>query len=193
MWRTQHKLAEARFFLEKLDEHYYSDLEQMLAGEPVQSVFSYYLSAFLSSARSVTWIMRSEYGKLPGWEKWFTGQQLAEPDLALLRIFNELRVRSEKVAPVKPGRHLAVQGVSKAPTERDPRLPRFRVTFTRAESSADSKPLIAGEVLEYSWTLSELEGELVSACRQYVNLLGNLVEDCASLFVAPEAGSNPAS
>ena len=53
--RTKHKLEEAKFFLEQLRANY-GKLKK----------FDYFLSAFISSARSVTWVMRNEYSSVPG-------------------------------------------------------------------------------------------------------------------------------
>ena len=35
----------------------------------------YFLSAFVSAARSVTWVMRSEYGKNADWVEWFDAKK----------------------------------------------------------------------------------------------------------------------
>lgn len=186
MWRTQQKLAEAHFFLRKLDEHYYSDLEHLLAQEPSEPVFAFYLSAFLSAARSVTWVMRSECGKVPGWEEWYASQELAESERALLRLFNDLRVRSEKIEPIIPSRHLAVEGMSNAPAQRDPRLPQLQVTITPATDDPAEKPIVSGKILEYSWTIDELDdGNLVDACRKYYDRLSRLVINCEAHFPPP--------
>jgi hypothetical protein len=48
--RTGFKLEEARFFLAHLEKHW-RHVPQ----------YEFYLSAFISAARSVTWVMRYEY------------------------------------------------------------------------------------------------------------------------------------
>lgn len=56
---TRHKLNEADFFLCELERNYlnYPD-------------FEYFLSAFISSARAVLWIMESEYNSIKAWRTW---------------------------------------------------------------------------------------------------------------------------
>jgi len=67
MGRTRQKLEEAAFFLAKVKEHYFDVLDEEEQARP----FLYYLSAFVSAARSVTWVMRSEYSALEGWATWY--------------------------------------------------------------------------------------------------------------------------
>ncbi len=45
MERTQHKLEEARFFLGKLEEHYYEFLDELGRNQFPTTVFQFYLSA----------------------------------------------------------------------------------------------------------------------------------------------------
>ena len=103
MRHTRHKLDEADFFLKKLDEHYYDHANDLSRGEVSPPTFSYYLSAFVSSTRSVTWVMRHEYNDIPGWREWYDANVPDEEQRVLLKIFNHLRVRSEKTEPLIPG------------------------------------------------------------------------------------------
>ena len=59
MLRTRQKLNEAAFFLDRVEEHA-AKIETFLSDKKAVNVFSYYLSAFVSAARSTAWIMRSE-------------------------------------------------------------------------------------------------------------------------------------
>jgi hypothetical protein len=59
MTGTKLKVNEAKFFLEKMKESFQK-----------QPDFDYYLSAFISSSRSVLWVMRCEFSKIHGWEEW---------------------------------------------------------------------------------------------------------------------------
>jgi hypothetical protein len=100
MWRTRQKLDEAAFFLNKVEEHA-TKIEKFLSDQNARKVFCYYLSAFVSAARSTTWIMRSECCRLEGWQAWWKEQELHAPK-ELLKIFNDLRLRSEKTDPLQP-------------------------------------------------------------------------------------------
>ena len=90
MGKTIGKLNEAEFFLKQLEVNY---LEH--------PTFDYYLGAFISSARSVLWIMRSEYNNVAGWESWYKSLKPSASDEALLQKINLARIRTEKQAPIK--------------------------------------------------------------------------------------------
>ena len=55
---TKLKLKEALFFLQKMETHV-----------DIEPDFDFYLNAFVSSSRSVKWIMNKEYSKVEGWEE----------------------------------------------------------------------------------------------------------------------------
>jgi hypothetical protein len=176
------KFAEAKFFLDKVDNAYYEDVHAMFKPSASPPKFFFYLSAFLSAARSIAWITRSEYGCVPGWEEWYNRQK-SEDTADLLSLFNKLRIRSEKVAPVIPGRAVRIAGDGGPALERDPRLPKFHMTLTPADPDSDGMPIMSGEVIEWKWTIDELDGDdLVEACRRYLNLLSELLADCENKF-----------
>ncbi|SRR6266496_3275265 len=169
--RTRYKLAEARFFLTQVEEHYYDELRR----GPNDPTCGFYLSAFVSAARAVAWIMRSEYGAVPGWEEWWQAQTPNEAEAQLMALFSGLRNRSQKFAPLLPSRHLRIDGDIGPPVERNPALPRVRVTFTPVGGGES----FGGEVLDFTWSLPELEGtDLRQACRSYLDTLETLVKEC---------------
>ena len=88
--RTEHKLGESLFFLSQLKK-----------AHPFYQNFSFYLSAFISAARSVTWIMRSECKHIPGWEAWYDSKKISANDFALLGKLTAIRNESQKVGPIR--------------------------------------------------------------------------------------------
>jgi hypothetical protein len=90
MSRTSRKLTEAQFFLRKL--------EDAVTEHPD---FDHFFSAFVSSARSVTWVMKAEYKDCPGWLAWYEEKKPDEAEHVLLSQMNKLRVRSEKFEPLE--------------------------------------------------------------------------------------------
>ena len=59
MNHTQRKLDEAQFFVDELERTYYEIVVGKFATDnPKPPVCNYYFSAFISSARSVLWVMR---------------------------------------------------------------------------------------------------------------------------------------
>jgi hypothetical protein len=88
--RTEHKLREALFFLSQLKK-----------AHPFYQNFNFYLSAFISAARSVTWIMRSECGHIPGWEAWYNSKTPSAADLDLMAKLTTIRNESQKVGSIR--------------------------------------------------------------------------------------------
>jgi hypothetical protein len=88
--RTQYKLEEARFFLLLLEQNWRHFPH-----------VDYFLSAFVSAARSITWVMRSEYSTKPGWLEWFDAKKPSPKTRDLLKQMNDVRVRATKTVPLK--------------------------------------------------------------------------------------------
>lgn len=86
--RTRQKLDEARFFLRLCEDNRH--LHE----------FNYYLSACVSAARAVTWIMRAEYVRVDGWEAWYKARTPSKAEERLLRQMGDIRTRSQKSAPL---------------------------------------------------------------------------------------------
>ena len=85
---TRKKLAEAQFFLRKLTAF----REQVISNEP--EAFDFYLSAFLSAARSVTFALQTEQKER--YDRWFPSWRDALPpdEKELLVHFNGQRVQA---------------------------------------------------------------------------------------------------
>ena len=94
---TRHKAKEAEFHLLQSKEHYQEDDE-----------FSYFLSAFLSAARSITFYMQKQYGKHSGFPKWYCEEQTRMVADADLKYLNEARVEDVHQKPVHTGATRAV-------------------------------------------------------------------------------------
>jgi hypothetical protein len=177
MSRTRYKLAEAAFFLGKLDEHHYDDLRALRV--PSDPTYGFYISAFVSASRAVTWVMRSEYSGKPGWEEWYRGQTPASDETELLTAFTALRNRSQKSEPIVPSYSLRVAGDIGPPVDRDPKMPKVRVTFTPVGGGES----IGGELMALSWSVPELQGgDLLQACQKYFQALERLVDGCEKTF-----------
>jgi hypothetical protein len=92
--KTRAKLEEARFFLTKIKENQqtFPDIQ-------------YYCSAFISSARSILWIMRSEYHGENGWDSWFESlkPKAGSSEKKFITVLNDIRVRLEKLEPLRVG------------------------------------------------------------------------------------------
>jgi hypothetical protein len=182
---TQDKFGEAAYFLDQMRR-----LQD--AGEP----FKYSLNAFISAARSITYIMQTEYAERPGFTEWWTKKQTelrADPDMDM---FNEkrvitihkssLRVRAEHkvemTAIVRPRASLEItviraDGRSERVTPREPfrrrwfrHLPRWR-PYKVATWFFDDVP----------------DRDLMSLCERHLAKLRAVVEECSSLFGSPSS------
>jgi hypothetical protein len=87
---TQDKLAEARFFLRKLQD----EVGKAIRQDP--AAFGHYLSAFISAARSVPWVLQNEEkAKYDAWlPKW--DDRLTNEERELLKFTNQRRVDETK-------------------------------------------------------------------------------------------------
>ena len=83
------KVGEADFFLDRLKESrgYYVE-------------YSYYLSAFVSAARSITFALQAVMSEHPGFESWYVCQQDGLRGSRLAKYFVELRNHMQKVGVV---------------------------------------------------------------------------------------------
>jgi len=72
--KTQLKLEEALFFLKKMEKNFNLDPD-----------FDFYFNAFISSGRSVTFVMQKEYSKAHGFKEWYENRVLNEKENTLLK------------------------------------------------------------------------------------------------------------
>jgi len=182
--RTRQKLDEAAYFLHRVQEHYFDALED--DGRPL----IYYVSAFVSAARSVTWIMKSEYGHLNGWKLWSEARRPPTEDLTLLRKFTDVRNRSQKAEPLRVGIRLYTSAkgerIADGPPELsqgDPKLQRYQITIRRVEPPSGQPPSIEAVLDSIECSLPEFgEEDLLRVCNRYLELLSTLVQECEARF-----------
>lgn len=77
--RTVRKIKEASFFLKELKTN------------TNDAKFVYFLSAYISAARSVLWTMRSEFQRIPGWQQWYDERKTSPAENEFLRKIAEIR------------------------------------------------------------------------------------------------------
>jgi hypothetical protein len=193
--QTRRKLREVQFFFEKLKAaakpkafniHHPSHLAltvRVNAGKDVKlrintEEFGFYLSAFLSAARSVTWVLQNESKErydafYPGWLK-----ALADDDHELLVKMNDQRVNE-----------VHKLGVTASAEERA--IPIFDVRETGADvtvsSAARPQPRSTISVPTWRLTLSGTPSELIDLCLRYVDLLKVLLEEFTGFCGLPRA------
>jgi hypothetical protein len=200
MNRTRGKLEEARFFLGELERTYYEhveELERLASGNHKPPVCQYYLSAFISSARSVMWVMRSEYQAAESWEEWYQSKKPNSDDKELLGTINAVRVRSEKQAPLNLGYNIAFNDVSMASdkTELDESKPTWRrkqyhlkvhrvIEDGEEVEEMDRVIEFKGEISSFFWAIEEFPNkDILAVCKKYFTLLEDMVGECEERFL----------
>lgn len=187
--KTRHKLAEAEFFLGQLKANY-GKLKK----------FDYFLSAFITSARSVTWVMGNEYCKVDGWKQWWRAKKPSQEEAALLKGTNAVRVRTEKLAPLKTASIFFVQGIkltkedatklsSALAKAKGQKIP-IRLSGTTSNYSLEFE--IAGERFSYPATevladrrLKDFPREnILKVCERYYEAVATVVRECGEKFDA---------
>ncbi len=179
MRRTRQKLDEAAYFLQRVQEHYFDALEDN--GRPL----IYYVSAFVSAARSVTWIMKSEYGGLDGWKAWYDARKPTAEDQALLRKFTDVRNRSQKADPLRVGIRVYASPEGERPSDipANPKLQRYWITIREIDPPSGNPRSMEAVLDSIECSLPELgEEDLLRACNRYFELLNRLVHECEARF-----------
>lgn len=178
---TRRRLNEAEFFLEKM-------VESHLGEAPVE--FDYYLSAFLSSARAVLWVMRAEFGRVSGWEPWF--KSLEPQDPSLLDGITEMRNRSEKRGPVVSTETLVLtfEGLKSPPNEIWQRENKFFITIETTSpdgvtttSVEEVRPVTPFKCEDIFRSVDEFPlQDILKVGRDYWSWLKSIVEECEGRF-----------
>ncbi|MHB1830514.1 MAG: hypothetical protein ACYCO0_03925 [Candidatus Micrarchaeaceae archaeon] len=98
---TYKKLYEAKFFLNKMiaeDESNYKETNE----SHEYTAFLYYISAFLSAFRSITYLMQKEFKDIPGFTEWYESQQKLLTNDKILKQLAEERVNTTHLKMPKP-------------------------------------------------------------------------------------------
>ncbi len=181
--RTDFKLQEAKFFLLHLERDW----------RHIPN-FEFYLSAFISAARSVTWVMRYEYGKIDGWEKWFSKRQPPSHLRDSLRKMNDLRVRATKTEPIRtttsvkfviPPENITpeLQAYLDPLAKNKVRIEPTDHTNTEAYIYGEDRLLGRGRIEHVTHELPEFKGEdALKVCKEYLAELETLVHECDQQF-----------
>lgn len=183
--RTRFKLEEARFFHQHLKKHWRQVPH-----------YEFYLSAFVSAARSVTWVMKFEYGRRPGWQAWFDERQPPSHMRDLLRKMNDLRVRSTKSEPIRtrtsvkfnvPPDQLTpeVKNLLQPGSGRSIQVLPIDDSNTEAHLVSDGQVVAKGYIEHVEHEVPEFQGrDAQDVCLQYLEELESLVAECESRFEA---------
>ncbi|WIM38283.1 hypothetical protein PO903_16725 [Paenibacillus sp. PK4536] len=185
--RTTRKFDEAKFFLDLLEENTNEDPQ-----------FDYFLNAFISSARSILWIMRAEFSDIKGWEQWFGSLNPSKEEISFLKKVNDMRVRSLKSDPLLTRVHMKVDILDGAFTEEVneylKRLDGKNVTFTieTLEEDIENQEYgiieqgtvkLRGKVNGVVRALDDFpDRDILDICKEYYYQLKTIVDECLEKF-----------
>jgi len=175
---TREKLSEARYFL-----------GYMKKNQSDRDAFKYNLNVFLAASRSVTFIMQTEFCKVPGFKEWYAKKQSEMQRDETMRLLNDKRVMTIHQQPVRPYAHVNM-GIMEHITISESVLiinTGADGTIERRESKPTSPPAPAkSEVtIEWRWYFDELpEKDVVVLCKEHMVKLETLVAECESLFTS---------
>lgn len=185
---TRGRLLETEFFLERMKET-----------QSDRFAFKCYLTAFLGLARSVTWIMQKEFGKVPGFAEWYDKVQdkmMKDGDMKLLK---EKRNFTIKESPVQLQAQIDVSigapAVNIAVTAHPPTVIIAKADGTverRVEPEPTPSPAppvtsrITAEgkaITQWRWFFDDLPNkDVITWCDEQVSKLNTLVAECESQF-----------
>lgn len=179
MTNTERKYHEAKYFFQRLD-----------IDDPY---FDFNLSAFLNAARSITWVMRHEFNKADGWEKWFQEYYLPEKGRQLLKEINDLRIEATKKSGVKTD-FFFLQTDMFVEEKYFPELEKIKgledgdyilSIESLAEESKDPQDgtiRFVGETNRRNRPYDKARKILKDRCEEYLILMEDLVKNCISKF-----------
>lgn len=187
---TVDRLLEAKFLLERMKET-----------QSNRFAFKCYLTAFLSLARSVTWIMQKEFAKAPGFAGWYDevrSKMIKDSDMNLLKKKRNFTI---KKSPVQLQAHVDVS-ISAPTANITVTAHPPTVIITKADGTIEqrvepeptpspSSPVTdetttEGKVItEWRWFFADLPNkDVITWCEEQVSKLNTLVAECKSKFAS---------
>lgn len=189
--KTKRKLEEAHYFLEQMEVNCY---------EPDKLQFN--LSAFVSSSRSVLWIMRNEFHSHVGWDGWFNSRDLSPKEETFFRGIKNIRNHSQKVGPLYIKRYLEL---TIAENDMDEKLNSFlnenlgqniELDVTLGNED-DPVPLLENDrKLKFKSKISHVylgidefpDENIIDICKKYYALIEIIVNECYEKYHSLDPG-----
>jgi hypothetical protein len=169
--RTKARLDEARSFLCELQREKFNQVQN--AKPTASSEFFSRLDAFITAARSVTWVLQNEEKqKYDAWKD-SPGATLTTKEQEIFNLINEMRIGIEKRG--RPGIVARRERVI-IPENPDP------IAGTQYFGLPEwGRPTTNIDV----YYLEGTDREVVSICEQYLEILTRLIDDFAQKYLQP--------
>jgi len=170
---TRGKLNEAKYFLKRMKESY-SQID----------VFGYNLRAFLSAARSVTFIMQKEFDKVSGFSIWYACKQTEMKANPVMNYLYEQRNQTLHVRPIQPKAKITVNATATVNSS-------FTICLvgtgeaiqTVGIESMSSKTLGGNVETNIAYSFIDFPGkDVLTICQEDVSELEKIVDECESKF-----------
>jgi hypothetical protein len=168
---THRKLREARFFHRHL-----MDLRHGRSATYEPEAFGFYFNAFISAARSVTWVLENEEKDTweawkPTWEATFTDEEWK-----FLKLTNKLRIAAVKLSGVKTiveWEEVAIDELLSI-TNRERQHPAYGMHQSSQPGSS-----VSAKVMRRAYYLEQKNGkeEMTEIGERYLNFLEKVVQE----------------
>ena len=182
---TSQKYNEAEYFLEMMKDN-----------DENRQRFEYNLSAFLSAARSVTFVLQKESSKNPEFDEWYCKKQMQMKRDKLFKFLKKKRDSGIHKKIIKPRAEISttippVTGATSISVETIVRKADGTIKdYEYSESPVKSKITPKQdntEITEYKWFFSDCPNEyrtvdVITLCEKYLNDLKLIVEEAESKF-----------
>jgi len=173
---TRVKLQEAKYFL-----------EQMRSKPADRNSFQCNLNAFLSAARSITFVMQTEFSEVLDFTEWYVQKQFELKNSKKMILLNDKRVLTIHKKSVKPRAHVKL-----SINEHIGLTDSVKVVIRRANGTTETteskptpkkKPAVSDTVTQWKWYYDDYPQEdIITLSEEQLATLETLVTDCEMLF-----------
>jgi hypothetical protein len=163
----------------------------MVENQVERNTFKYNLSAFLSAARSVTFIMQKEFDKVPGFAKWYSIQQdkmRADEKMKILDAKRDVTIHRESVRPhacveVSITEHITVTDSVSVTVIRADGTVEQQNSINSIHPSPPPAPTETESAVKWRWYFDEAPyTDVITVCKEYISKLESIVAECERLF-----------
>lgn len=153
----------------------------------IEPDFDFYLNAFVSSSRSVKWIMNKEYSKVKGWEEWNKNISSTNEEVNYLKKISKLRNISLKEKPLITSKEFIFpipEGIKVIPgawydvgVVREDLLPDKEIE-NAIKQEFGSNAIKFTTKLDIMRIIEKSDEDIMLLCQHYYQWLENLVNEC---------------
>lgn len=178
---TRDKLDEASYFLAKMKE---SPKDQ-------RAPFVYNLSATVSAARSVTFVMQDEFAHVPGFSDWYKQQRQNMKQDNFMDFMNKIRVENLHNAAVRPRARITIPvGPGTVSVESEMEVPGGKAGLVQKSGFERTVTTPSGTKVDWILSLVPLgkddggtDKDAIAASEEWITNLGAIVDECESRFL----------